>query len=102
MSVYSKKLSKIENVLLAAEKSNEAKKGRPNLQRSVEVKSLDSKTHLVAFDTFCGKLVFVALSTIDIVFLRDKGFGADWVVTCAADETFLVPLSRLVLHFLHT
>jgi len=57
--------------------------------------------NLVAFDTLCGKLVFVTLGTVDVMLLRNKRFGSDGVVAGAANEAFLVPLPRLVLHFLH-
>jgi len=58
--------------------------------------------HLVAFDTLCGKLVFITLGAVDVMFFRNKGFGADWVMAGAANEAFLMPLPRLVLHFLHS
>lgn len=57
--------------------------------------------NLVAFDTLCGKLVFVTLGTVDVMLFGNKRFGSDGVFTNAANEAFLVPLPRLVLHFLH-
>ena len=58
--------------------------------------------YLVAFDTLCGKLVFITLGAVYVMFFRNKGFGADWVMAGAANEAFLMPLPRLVLHFLHS
>lgn len=57
--------------------------------------------HLAAFDTFGGKFLLVALSTVDVVLFRDEALGADGVLAGAAHETFLVPLPRFVLHFFH-
>ena len=57
--------------------------------------------YLVALDALGSELVFVAFCTIDVVLLWDKGFRPDWVVACATDKTFFMPLPRLVLHFLH-
>jgi hypothetical protein len=57
---------------------------------------------LVAFDTLGGKLVFITLGTINVMFFGDEGFCANWIVTCATNETFFVPLSSLVFHFLHS
>ena len=59
-------------------------------------------TYLVAFDTLGGKLVFITLGTINVMFFGDEGFCANWIVTCATNETFFVPLSSLVFHFLHS
>ena len=58
--------------------------------------------YLVAFDTFGGKFVFITLGTINVMFFGDEGFCANWIVTCATNETFFVPLSSLVFHFLHS
>lgn len=57
---------------------------------------------LDAFDTLGGKLVFITLGTINVMFFGDEGFCANWIVTCATNETFFVPLSSLVFHFLHS
>ena len=59
-------------------------------------------TYLVAFDTLGGKLVFITLGTINVMFFGDEGFCANWIVACATNETFFVPLSSLVFHFLHS
>merc|ERR1719210_386362 len=45
--------------------------------------------HLVAFDTLCGKLVFITLGAVDVMFFRNKGFGANWVMAGATNEAFL-------------
>lgn len=57
--------------------------------------------HLVALDALGGKLVLVALGTIDVMLLGDEGFGANGVMAGAADKALFMPLPRLVLHFLH-
>ena len=59
-------------------------------------------TYLVAFDTLGGKLVFITLGTINVMFFGDEGFCANWIVTCTTNKTFFVPLSSLVFHFLHS
>lgn len=43
-----------------------------------------------------------AVGAVDVVFLRDETFGSDWIFAGAANEAFLVPLTSLVLHLLHT
>ena len=56
---------------------------------------------LVALYALCGELVLVALCAVDVVLLGDEGLGADGVLAYEADEAFLVPLPRLVLHLFH-
>ena len=58
--------------------------------------------HLIALDTFGGKLVLVAAGAVDVMLLRDEALGPDGVLAGAADEALLVPLTSLVLHLLHT
>jgi len=57
---------------------------------------------LVALDTLGGKLFFITFGTVDVVLFRDERFGADGIFAGAADKTFLVPLTGLVLHLFHT
>jgi len=57
--------------------------------------------HLVALDTLCGKLLLVALGTVDVVLLGDEGLGSNWVLASAANKTLFMPLAGLVFHFLH-
>ena len=58
--------------------------------------------HLYTFDTFGSKLVFVTFGTIDLVFFGNERFCSNRIFACAADEAFFMPLSGLILHFLHT
>merc|ERR1719193_910988 len=58
--------------------------------------------YLAAFNALGGELVFVAFSAVDVVLLRNERLRADWIFACTAHKAFLVPLSRLVLHLLHT
>jgi len=67
----------------------------------VAVRYTSLGNHLVTFDTLGGKLVFIAFGTIYIVFFRNEGFGAYRLFTGTANKTFFMPLSCLVLHFLH-
>jgi len=57
--------------------------------------------HLATFDTLCGELVFIAFSTVDIVFLGYEGLGTNWIVTSTTDKAFFMPLPCLVLHLFH-
>ena len=59
-------------------------------------------TYLVAFDTLGGKLVFITLGTINVMFFGDEGFCANWIVTCTTNKTFFVPLSGFIFHLFHT
>jgi len=58
--------------------------------------------HLAALNTLGCKLLFIALSAVDIVLLGYEGLGADGVLAGAAHEALLVPLPGLVLHLLHS
>jgi len=58
--------------------------------------------HLTTLDTFGSELLFIALCAINVVFLGNKAFGANRVLAGTADEAFLMPLSGLVFHLLHT
>jgi hypothetical protein len=60
------------------------------------------RNYLYTLDTFCCKLVLVTFGTINVMFFGDEGFCANWIVACATNETFFVPLSSLVFHFLHS
>lgn len=57
---------------------------------------------LAALDALSGKLIFIALSTVDVMLLRDKGFGPYWVLAGAANKALLMPLPCLILHLFHT
>jgi len=57
-------------------------------------------TNLVAFDTACSKLFFVAGGTVDFLLARDEALGAYGSFAYTATETFLMPLTCLVLHLL--
>jgi len=73
-----------------------------SMPRIVTVGDTSLGDNLAALDTLGGKLLLVALGTVDIVLLGDEGLCANWVLASAADETLLVPLAGLVFHFLHT
>ena len=64
--------------------------------------ALSKALNLIALDTLGGELFFITFGTVDVVLLWDERFGADGVFASAADETFLVPLTGLVLHLFHT
>lgn len=68
----------------------------------VSVGNASLSDDLVALDALGGELVLVTLSAVNVVFLRDETFSSDWIFAGAANETFLMPLSSLVLHLLHT
>jgi len=57
---------------------------------------------LYTFDTFGSKLIFITFCTIDLVFLGYEWFCSNRIFACTADKAFFMPLSRLILHFLHT
>lgn len=67
----------------------------------VSVSNASLSDNLVALDAFGGKLVLVTLGAVNVVFLWDETFSSDWIFAGAANETFLMPLSSLVLHLLH-
>jgi len=71
------------------------------MPRVIAIRYTPLSDHLVTFDTLGSELVFIAFGTIDIVFLGDKGLGANWIMTSTANEAFFMPLPCLVLHFLH-
>merc|ERR1711893_536361 len=54
-----------------------------------------------ALNALCSKLVLVAPSAVDVIFLGNEGLGSNGVLAHAANKTLLVPLSGLVLHLLH-
>lgn len=57
-------------------------------------------THLVAFDTSSSKLFLIAGGTVDFLLARDEALGAYGSFAYTATETFLMPLTGLVLHLL--
>ena len=59
-------------------------------------------SYFAALDALCGELVFVTFGAVDVVFLRDKGLGSNWVFARNTNKTFLMPLPGLVFHLLHT
>jgi len=67
----------------------------------VAVRYTSLGNHLVTFDTLGGKLVFIAFSTVYVMFLGNEGLGTNGLFTSATNKTFFMPLSCLVLHFLH-
>jgi hypothetical protein len=56
--------------------------------------------HLVAFDTASSKFFLVAGGTVDFLLTRDEALGAYGSFAYTATETFLMPLTCLVLHLL--
>lgn len=58
--------------------------------------------NLTTLDALGGKLLLIALGTVNIMFLWYKALCAYWVLAGTAHETLLVPLPCLVLHLLHT
>lgn len=56
--------------------------------------------YLIAFDTSGSVFLFITSSTIDLLFAWYKRFGANGCFAYATGETFFMPLSRLVFHFL--
>jgi hypothetical protein len=57
-------------------------------------------TYLVAFDTACSELLLITGGTVDFLLARDEALGAYGSFAYTATETFLVPLTCLVLHLL--
>lgn len=57
---------------------------------------------LIALYAASGKLFFIALSAIDVIFAGDERSCSDGVFANAATETFLVPLMSLVFHLFRT
>lgn len=55
---------------------------------------------LVAFDTTSGEFLLIAIGTVDFLFSGDKALGSNGGFTHYTGETFLVPLSGFVFHFL--
>lgn len=55
---------------------------------------------LVTLDTPSCKLVFITLSAKDFLFTGDEALSSNWDFAYATAETFLVPLSGLIFHFL--
>lgn len=55
---------------------------------------------LGALDAARRVLLLVTTGTVDVVLPRNKGLGADRGLADATAEALLVPLSRLVFHFL--
>lgn len=56
--------------------------------------------HQVTLDTTRGVFFLVTSGTVDFLFARNKRLGANGRLAYAARKTFLVPLTRLVLHLL--
>lgn len=56
--------------------------------------------YLTAFNTPGGVFLLIASSAINLLLAWYKRFGANWCFAYATGETFLMPLSRLVFHFL--
>jgi len=70
--------------------------------RVVAVSHATLSDNLVALDAFGGEFVFVAFCAINVMFLGNERLGSDRVLAGATYEASLVPLTRLVLHLLHT
>lgn len=68
----------------------------PKQQRMLK----ESGAYLVALNAASGELVLVTASAVDLLFARDEALGSDRVLADYAAEALLVPLPRLVLHFL--
>ena len=58
--------------------------------------------YLVALDAFGSKLIFITLSTINVMFFRDEGLGANGVVTSTTNKAFFMPLPSFVFHLFHS
>lgn len=71
------------------------------IPRGNSVKNRDKKkAYLVAFDTTSGEFLLIAIGTVDFLFSGDKALGSNGGFTHYTGETFLVPLSGFVFHFL--
>lgn len=68
--------------------------------RLVLVRDAAAGDHLVAFDTPRGEFFFVALGAVDLLFPGNEALRSYGGLADHAAETFFVPLSRLVFHFL--
>lgn len=62
--------------------------------------STDVQIYLATFNTSGGIFLLVATSAIDFLFAWNKRFRSDWSFAYATRETFLMPLSCFVFHFL--
>ena len=59
-------------------------------------------SYLVTFDASRSEFFLVTASAVNLLFSRDKRLCADRCLAHAATKTFLVPLSSLVFHLLHS
>jgi len=66
--------------------------------RFVFVRHATASDYLSTLDTASRELFLVASGAVDFLFSGYKALGADWRAAHYAAETFLVPLSGLVLH----
>lgn len=71
------------------------------MPRVVTIGDATLSDHLIALDALCGELVLITLGAVDVMLLWDEGLGANGIVAGATNKTLLMPLSGLVLHFLH-
>lgn len=62
--------------------------------------TIESKRYLVTLDTTRSKLLLVAGGAVDLLLPRDEALGPDGTLAHTAAETFLVPLTSFILHFL--
>lgn len=58
--------------------------------------------NLVTLDATGGEFLFVTLSTVDFLFTGNEALGTNRNLAYVTTETFLVPLSCFILHFLGT
>lgn len=59
-------------------------------------------THFIAFNATCCEFLLVTLGTENLLFAWNKTLCTNWNLAHTATEAFLVPLSRLVFHFLRS
>lgn len=57
-------------------------------------------SHLIALDAPSGVFLFVTLGAVDFLLFGDETLGSNWYLAHYAAEALLMPLSRLVFHFL--
>jgi hypothetical protein len=70
------------------------------MPRLILISDTTTCDYLVAFDTARSKLFLIAGGTVDFLLAGDEALGAYGSFAYTATETFLMPLTCLVLHLL--
>lgn len=72
-----------------------------SVPRIVLVRHSSRSDDLTTLDAPSRELLLVAASAVNVLFPWNEGLRSDWGFARATTETLFVPLSGLVLHFLH-